>query len=67
MFRFEGKQKELGLGSAAEVSLAEAREKRRQARALVEQGINPIRARQEETRLGTQSGPFAYDSDESDS
>ena len=57
MFRFEGNQKELGLGSAAEVSLAEAREKRRQARALVEQGINPIRARQEKTRAAPPSGP----------
>ncbi|MFC0282537.1 tyrosine-type recombinase/integrase [Camelimonas abortus] len=57
MFRFEGKQKELGLGSAADVSLAEAREKRRQARALVEQGINPIRAGQEKTRAAPPSGP----------
>jgi len=57
LFKFEGHQKELGLGSAAEVSLAEARERRRQARALVEQGINPIRARQEETRAAAPSGP----------
>ena len=57
MFKFEGRQKELGLGSAAEVSLAEAREKRRQARALVEQGINPIRARKEKTRAAPPSGP----------
>ncbi|GHE70661.1 integrase [Camelimonas fluminis] len=57
LFRFEGYQKELGLGSAALVTLAAAREKARQARTLVEQGINPIRARQEETRTASLTGP----------
>lgn len=57
MFTFERKQCELGLGSAATVSLAEAREKRREARALLDQGINPIRARQDATRAAAPAGP----------
>jgi len=45
MFRFGGRQKELGLGPVASVSLAQAREKAREARGMVQQGINPIRAK----------------------
>lgn len=57
LFTFESKQSELGLGSAATVSLAEAREKAREARTLLDQGINPIRARQDATRAAAPAGP----------
>jgi integrase len=40
-----GRQREMGLGSFPTVTLAEARDKARQHRALVKQGIDPIAAR----------------------
>lgn len=42
VFQWLGKRKELGLGSASVVTLAEARDARDRARKLVSQGINPI-------------------------
>jgi integrase len=44
-FTFGGKVTETGLGSADTVSLAEARDKARDARKMVEAGENPIEAR----------------------
>jgi integrase len=45
-FSFQGRRPERGLGSFPEVSLALARQKAREARELVRQGINPIEANQ---------------------
>ncbi len=47
LYRFAGKQKEMGLGSAASggVSLADARDAAAEARRLVAQGIDPISAK----------------------
>lgn len=46
-FRLNGKAREMGLGRVAEVTLAQAREKAADARKLVNQGIDPITARQQ--------------------
>lgn len=57
MFRFDGKQREMGLGSARDVPLAKAREKAAEVRAILAEGRNPLevrRAAQAETaRLPT--------------
>lgn len=45
LFRWRGKLKEMGLGSARDVPLARAREKAEDARAKVADGVNPITAR----------------------
>lgn len=45
VFQWKGKRKEMGLGSASLVSLAEARDARDSARKLVAQGVNPIEDR----------------------
>lgn len=42
IFQFDGKRKEMGLGSLSDVGLADAREARDTARKLVVAGINPI-------------------------
>jgi integrase len=47
-FTWQGRVTETGLGSAALVSLAEAREKANEARKLVASGINPIETRRRE-------------------
>lgn len=47
-YRFLGKQKTLALGVYPDVSLAQARKKREQARALVAAGIDPGLAKREE-------------------
>lgn len=51
-FRFsrDGRVTEMGLGSAALVSLAEARDRANEARKLVASGTNPINARREADR-----------------
>src|SRR3954451_17790964 len=46
-FTFGGKVTETGLGSASAVSLAEARDKARDAGRLVEAGKNPIEAKRQ--------------------
>lgn len=45
LFRWQGKRSEMGLGSALQVSLARARAKAAEARAIVADGGNPIAAR----------------------
>ena len=47
-YRFKGKRKEMGLGSAAkgQVSLADAREKALEARKLLSAGIDPLAAKE---------------------
>jgi integrase len=47
-FSFEGKSREMGLGSLKAVGLAAAREKAAQCRALIAGGIDPITARKSE-------------------
>lgn len=45
MFRWQGKLKEMGLGGAGSVSLADARDKAAVARRLIQAGANPIEAK----------------------
>jgi integrase len=61
VFRFTrpgGKVTEMGLGSADMVTLAEAREKAREARRQVAAGINPIEARREAEKLANSKPTF---------
>jgi integrase len=53
LFRWDGKLKEMGLGGVLGVSLAKAREKAADARALVADGVNPIEARKAERAIPT--------------
>jgi integrase len=52
-FTWRGKPKEMGLGSAASVPLADAREKAATARRQIAQGINPIDERKSEGGIPT--------------
>src|SRR5260370_12829985 len=47
-FTWRGKPKEMGLGSAASVPLANARERAALARQQIAQGLNPIDARKQD-------------------
>jgi integrase len=47
-YYWSGKQKRIALGKYPEISLKEARGRREAARALVAQGINPLKRRQQE-------------------
>ncbi len=47
-YSFDGRRRDLGLGSYMDLSLAEAREKARENRKLVLQGIDPIEAKREQ-------------------
>lgn len=49
-YRFLGKEKALALGAYPEVSLAEARKKRGEARALLRDGIDPAEKKKEDKR-----------------
>lgn len=49
-FRIDGKESVFAIGAYPDVSLAEAREKRKEARLLVQQGINPAKDRAEKKR-----------------
>jgi Arm domain-containing DNA-binding protein len=53
-YSFDGKEKRIGLGSAANVSLADARDTARSYRALVATGTDP-KAQREADRTATQS------------
>ena len=46
-FRLNGKRREMGLGSIRDVSLAEARQRASDARAMVARGLDPIDRRRE--------------------
>jgi integrase len=52
-FIFRGKTKEMGLGSATSVPLADAREKAASARRKIAQGLNPIDERKRDGRIPT--------------
>jgi integrase len=45
IYRWEGRQREMGLGSASDVTLAKAREKAAAARALLADNIDPLAAK----------------------
>lgn len=60
VFQWHGQRKEMGLGSAGTVSLADAREAAAAARKLVQGGANPIDARKIE-RTGETFGDVADD------
>jgi integrase len=51
MFRWRGKIREMGLGSAREITLARAREKAAEARRVLAEGVNPMEARASERRI----------------
>ena len=52
-FTWRGRAKEMGLGSAASVPLADAREKAASARRKIAQGVNPIEARKRDGGIPT--------------
>jgi integrase len=52
-FIFRGKSKEMGLGSATSVALADAREKAASARRKIAQGVNPIEDRKRQGGIPT--------------
>src|SRR6266571_930077 len=51
-FTWRGRPKEMGLGSAASIPLADAREKAASARRKIAQGLNPIDERTGRSGLG---------------
>jgi len=59
LFTMNGKRREMGLGSAREVSLAEARQLAEEARRLVRSGADPIEARKIERPAIPTFGAFA--------
>jgi integrase len=60
-YRFEGKQRKLALGQYPVVSLAEAREKRDDAKRLLDKGIDPSRQRKTDKsqRVADQANTFS--------
>src|SRR3954452_3798669 len=52
-FTWRGRAREMGLGSAAAVSLADAREKAASARRKIDQGLNPIDERKRTSGVPT--------------
>ena len=52
-FTWRGRAKEMGLGSAASVPLADAREKAASARRKIAQGFNPIEERKRDCGIPT--------------
>lgn len=52
-FTWRGRPKEMGLGSAASVPLAEARERATQARQMIARGLNPIDERKRDRDIPT--------------
>lgn len=63
LFRFQlkGKTREMGLGSFKDVSLKEARKKASQARALLQQGIDPIAHRKASKHKNTDASTWTFD------
>lgn len=58
-YRFEGKRKTYSIGTYPNVSLAMAREKRDDARKLLNQGIDPNAAKKEAKRIEDKTDSFA--------
>jgi len=61
-YRKEGKETRLALGSYPEVSLADARQKRDEAKALRRKGIDPIDAKQMEKLKGRRQADNSFES-----
>lgn len=61
VFQWRGKRREMGLGSADAVSLAEAREAAGEARAQVRRGVDPIAMREVAKAAGKTFGDVADD------
>lgn len=59
-YRIEGKEKRLSIGVYPNVTLAEARRKRDEARQQIEQGIDPSAAKQQAKRETNLEDTFAY-------
>jgi integrase len=57
-FAIDGRESSMGLGSAKEVSLQEAREKAAMARRQAKSGRSPVESRREETRLSDRLPTF---------
>jgi integrase len=53
LFRWRGKPTEMGLGSTRDVTLARAREKAAEARAILAEGANPLEAREQRRTIPT--------------
>lgn len=58
IFQWQGKRREMGLGSARSTTLARARELASQARAMVSEGIDPIAARASERAAAAAADPL---------
>lgn len=61
-YRFHGKEKRLALGVYPDISLAEAREKREQARKLLANGTDPGFAKKEEKRQAARNAENTFES-----
>lgn len=61
-YRFHGKEKRLALGVYPDISLAEAREKREQARKLLANGTDPSFAKKEEKRHAARNAENTFES-----
>lgn len=59
-FRIDGKESLFSIGAYPEISLAEAREKRKEARLLVQQGINPAKDRADRKRQNTRQNKNTF-------
>lgn len=59
-FRIDGKESVFSIGAYPEISLAEAREKRKEARLLVQQGINPAKDRADKKRQNTRQNKNTF-------
>jgi integrase len=64
LYRWKGKRKEMGLGSAAHVSLAEARAFAMEARKNLNAGIDPLEVKAEQRRASIAIPPFGAFADE---
>ena len=58
-YTFDGKRREMGLGSYPEVGIADARAKRNAAREVILRGLDPIHQRELEDALKAQDNSFA--------
>lgn len=59
-FSFGGKQRRMGLGSAIDVPLAVAKQKKDQAQAVLLTGLNPIEERKKSTADPEEAGPILF-------
>jgi hypothetical protein len=53
LFRWEGKPRQMGLGSAREITLARARERAAEARLMLAEGQNPMASRAQQRAIPT--------------